>query len=84
MGTRNDISFHNLMFENGTGILNDFDLAAITKPGDANPPKTGHCRTGTAMFMSLDMLTHAEAGSHGRGSTPLLDRGADVVKLTRS
>jgi hypothetical protein len=45
------------MFENSTGILNDFDLAAIMKPGDANPPKTGHCPTGTAMFMSLDLLT---------------------------
>jgi hypothetical protein len=52
-----DISFHNLMFENDTGILNDFDLASIMKPGDASPSKTGHRRTGTAMFMSLDLLT---------------------------
>jgi hypothetical protein len=55
------------MFENGTGILNDFDLAAITKPGDANPPKTGHCRTGTAMFMSLDMHTQRQ-GHMGVGA----------------
>jgi len=52
-----DISFHNLMIENGTGILNDFDLASIMKPGDGSPSKTGHRRIGTAMFMSLDLLT---------------------------
>jgi len=52
-----DISFHNLMIKNGTGILNDFDLASIMDPGDASPSKMGHRRTGTAMFMSLDLLT---------------------------
>ena len=52
-----DISFHNLMLDGGKGILNDFDLASIMKPGDISPPKKGHRRTGTSMFMPLELLT---------------------------
>jgi len=53
-----DISFNNLMFDPKTkhAILNDFDLASTMDPGIKFPPKIGHRRTGTLIFMALDLL----------------------------
>jgi len=60
LGARNcpysDISFHNLMLDGNNGI---FDLASIMELGETSPPKMGHRRTGTSMFMSLELLTDA-------------------------
>ncbi len=39
------------------GVLNDFDLASIMEPGATSPPKTGIRRTGTPLFMSVDLLS---------------------------
>jgi hypothetical protein len=52
-----DVSFHNLMLDGNNGILNDFDLASIMDPGADSPSKIGHRRTGTSMFMPLELLT---------------------------
>ena len=53
-----DISFNNLMYNPETkhGILNDFDLASVMEPGTKTPPITGHRRTGTLVFMALELL----------------------------
>jgi len=56
-----DISFNNLMYVeddegNKRGILNDFDLASIVVPGTECPSKIGHRRTGTLVFMALELL----------------------------
>ena len=56
-----DISFNNLMYfeddeGNKRGILNDFDLASIMVPGTECPSKIGHRRTGTLVFMALELL----------------------------
>lgn len=37
-------------------MLNDFDLASVMPPGAESPPKVGHRRTGTLVFMALDLL----------------------------
>jgi hypothetical protein len=50
-----DISVSNLMHRNGTGVLNDFDLARLTTPGNVHP--RGFDRTGTTPFLALDLLT---------------------------
>jgi hypothetical protein len=56
-----DISVSNLMHRNGTGVLNDFDLARLATPGHVHP--RGFDRTGTTPFLSLDLLTSdAQAG----------------------
>jgi len=47
-----DISVSNLMHRNGTGVLNDFDLARLDTPGIR-----GFDRTGTKPFLALDLLT---------------------------
>ena len=39
------------------GVLNDFDLASIMEPGATSPPQTGIRRTGTPLFMSVDLLS---------------------------
>jgi hypothetical protein len=55
-----DISFNNLMYieDEGKkrGILNDFDLASVMAPGAESPSKVGHRRTGTLVFMALELL----------------------------
>lgn len=38
------------------GILNDFDLASIMKPGSRSPEKRGWERTGTLPFLAVDLL----------------------------
>lgn len=54
----------NLMYtvRNGKviGILNDFDLAAIMKPGARFPARSGWQRTGTIAFMAIDLLSHID------------------------
>jgi hypothetical protein len=50
-----DISVSNLMHRKGTGVLNDFDLARLTTPGNVYP--RGFDRTGTTPFLALDLLT---------------------------
>ena len=37
-------------------VLNDFDLAAVMKPGDTSPAKAGFERTGTKPFMAVEIL----------------------------
>ncbi|SJL06587.1 uncharacterized protein ARMOST_09929 [Armillaria ostoyae] len=56
-----DISVGNLMYNAVTkkAILNDFDLAAVMKPGDISPQKKGFERTGTRPFMALELLRKA-------------------------
>jgi len=44
------------MLDGDKGILNDFDLASIMKPGDPTPPEKGRRCTGTSMFMPLELL----------------------------
>ena len=39
------------------GVLNDFDLASIMEPGATSPPMTGIRRTGTPIFISVDLLS---------------------------
>lgn len=53
-----DISFNNLMYNRATrkGILNDFDLATIRSSAPEYPLQTGHRRTGTKVFMALELL----------------------------
>ena len=49
------------MHRNGTGVLNDFDLARLTTPG--NVYSRGFDRTGTTPFLALDLLAEdAQAG----------------------
>ncbi|SJL06577.1 uncharacterized protein ARMOST_09919 [Armillaria ostoyae] len=57
-----DISIGNLMHNAVTkkAILNDFDLAAVMKPGDISPQKKGFERTGTIPFMALELLDKAD------------------------
>lgn len=59
-----DISLMNLMYtvrdDQYVGILNDFDLAAIMKPGKRNPEKIGWERTGSIGFMAMDLLKHSD------------------------
>jgi hypothetical protein len=43
------------MHRKGTGVLNDFDLARLTTPGNVYP--RGFDRTGTTPFLALDLLT---------------------------
>jgi hypothetical protein len=50
-----DISVFNLMHRNGTGVLNDFDLAPLDTPSDFHP--RGFECTGTTPFLALDLLT---------------------------
>ncbi|KIM43121.1 hypothetical protein M413DRAFT_51582, partial [Hebeloma cylindrosporum] len=50
-----DISVSNLMHRNGTGVLNDFDLARLATPD--NPYHRGYDRTGTTPFLALELLT---------------------------
>lgn len=38
------------------GVLNDFDLSTIMKPGDKHPDRQGLERTGTLPFMALELL----------------------------
>ena len=38
------------------GVLNDFDLATIMKAGEKSPPGIGFRRTGTPLFLALDLL----------------------------
>jgi hypothetical protein len=42
--------------DNKYGVLNDFDLSTIMKPGDQNPNRQGLERTGTLPFMALELL----------------------------
>ena len=50
-----DISVLNLMHRNGTGVLNDFDLAPLpTAPGNLHSRRFDH--TGTTLFLALDLL----------------------------
>ena len=42
--------------ENKYGVLNDFDLSTIMKPGDRNPNRQGLERTGTLPFMAVQLL----------------------------
>ncbi|KIM42704.1 hypothetical protein M413DRAFT_444376 [Hebeloma cylindrosporum] len=53
-----DVSLYNLMSkeDNKYGVLNDFDLSTIMKPGDQNPNRQGLERTGTLPFMALQLL----------------------------
>ena len=39
------------------GVLNDFDLASIMEPGATSPLKIGIRRTGTPLFMAVDLLS---------------------------
>ena len=48
------------MHRNGTGVLNDFDLARSTTPGILQP--RGFERTGIKPFLALDLLTDAQDG----------------------
>ena len=54
-----DVSFHNIMFNPRTkvAVLNDFDLASIMAPGAPSPPRVGFRRTGTPLFMALELLS---------------------------
>jgi len=56
--THGDVSLHNLRYkeENKYGVLNDFDLSTIMKPGDRNPNRQGLERTGTLPFMAVQLL----------------------------
>ncbi|KIM38558.1 hypothetical protein M413DRAFT_42752, partial [Hebeloma cylindrosporum] len=56
-----DISVSNLMHRNGTGALNDFDLARLATPH--NPYHRGCYRTGTTPFLALDLLAPERQGS---------------------
>jgi hypothetical protein len=38
------------------GVLNDFDLASVMERGATSPPKIGFRRTGTPLFMSVELL----------------------------
>ncbi|KIM43120.1 hypothetical protein M413DRAFT_443930 [Hebeloma cylindrosporum] len=49
-----DISVPNLMHRNGTGVLNDFDLARLAIPGDSY--HRGFDHTGATPFLALDLL----------------------------
>lgn len=40
------------------GVLNDYDLAALMKPGDRCPNQSGWERTGTVPFMAIELLKH--------------------------
>ena len=42
--------------DNKYGVLNDFDLSTIMKPGDRNPNRQGLERTGTLPFMAVELL----------------------------
>ena len=42
--------------DNKYGVLNDFDLSTIMKPGDRNPNRQGLERTGTLPFMAMELL----------------------------
>jgi len=47
------------MIKPGTmvGVLNDFDLASVMEPGATSPPKIGFRRTGTPLFMAVELLS---------------------------
>lgn len=59
-----DISISNLMCtrRNGTltGVLNDYDLAIVMKPGTRHPESDGYERAGTTPFMAVDLLEYRE------------------------
>jgi hypothetical protein len=61
-----DVSLYNLMYneDNKYGVLNDFDLSTIMKPGARNPNRQGLERTGTLPFMALELLD--ETGFDGK------------------
>ena len=42
--------------DNKYGVLNDFDLSTLMKPGDRNPNRQGLERTGTLPFMAVELL----------------------------
>jgi len=42
--------------DNKHGVLNDFDLSTVMKPGDRNPNRQGLERTGTLPFMAVELL----------------------------
>jgi hypothetical protein len=46
-----------MKWDTRVGVLNDFDLASIMEPGATSPPKQGTRRTGTPLFMSVDLLS---------------------------
>jgi serine/threonine protein kinase len=54
-----DVSYHNIMMKRDAlvGVLNDFDLASIMDPGAKSLPQKGFRRTGTPLFMSVDLLS---------------------------
>ena len=60
-----DVSFHNIMIKPGTmvGVLNDFDLASIMERGATSPPRIGFRRTGTPLFMSVELLSDEALGA---------------------
>ena len=47
------------MIKPGTmiGVLNDFDLASVMERGITSPPKIGFRRTGTPLFMAVELLS---------------------------
>ncbi|EEB92008.1 hypothetical protein MPER_09543, partial [Moniliophthora perniciosa FA553] len=53
-----DISLNNIMYNAATKkcILNDYDLASLMDPGTEVPDRKGFERTGTRLFMALDLL----------------------------
>ncbi|KAJ4478053.1 kinase-like domain-containing protein, partial [Lentinula aciculospora] len=61
-----DLSFGNIMFrrKNGKvyGVLNDFDLSSRVQ--DLNQGLTSNQRTGTRLFMSIDLLSPIWKGGH--------------------
>jgi hypothetical protein len=50
--------------DNKYGVLNDFDLSTIMKPGARNPNRQGLERTGTLPFMAVELLD--EEGFDGK------------------
>jgi len=50
--------------DNKYGVLNDFDLSTIMKPGDLNLNRQGLERTGTLPFMAMELLR--EKGFDGK------------------
>jgi len=50
--------------DNKNGVLNDFDLSTIMKPGSPHPNRQGLERTGTLPFMAMELLH--EEGFEGK------------------
>jgi len=50
--------------DNKNGVLNDFDLSTIMKPGSLHPNRQGLERTGTLPFMAMELLH--EKGFEGK------------------